>query len=75
MNTPWHDIYETPDCTLYLGDCLDVLLHLEGAADMLFGPFGLVLEDMKPVPFIPVKGALGLFKWKENVEGVDHVRL
>ena len=36
MNTPWHDIYETPDCTLYLGDCLDVLLHLEGAADMLF---------------------------------------
>jgi hypothetical protein len=39
------------------------------------GPHGLVLEDVKPVPFIPVKGALGLFKWKKNLEGVDHVRL
>jgi hypothetical protein len=56
MNTPWHDIYETPDCTLYLGDCLDV--------------FGLVLKDMKPMPFIPVKGALGLFKWKKNLKEV-----
>ncbi|MBM2293780.1 hypothetical protein JQX09_17775 [Sulfitobacter pseudonitzschiae] len=29
-----------------------------------FGPFGLVLKDVQPVPFIPVKGALGLFRWR-----------
>lgn len=33
-----------------------------------FGPFGLVLANVQPVPFIPVKGALGLFKWKEKRE-------
>ena len=33
-----------------------------------FGPFGLVLTNVHPVPFIPVKGALGLFKWKEKME-------
>jgi len=32
-----------------------------------FGPFGLVLENVQPVPFIPVKGMLGLFKWKERI--------
>ncbi|OAN76677.1 hypothetical protein A8B82_14860 [Sulfitobacter sp. EhC04] len=31
-----------------------------------FGPYGLVLENIQPVPFIPVKGALGLFRWKER---------
>lgn len=25
------------------------------------------LSIRQPVPFIPVKGALGLFKWKRNV--------
>tara|TARA_R110002126_G_scaffold290704_4_gene448315 strand:- start:16387 stop:16839 length:453 start_codon:yes stop_codon:yes gene_type:complete len=29
-----------------------------------FGPFGLVLKNVQPVPFIPVKGALGLFRWQ-----------
>ena len=32
-----------------------------------FGPFGLVLENVQPVEFIPVKGALGLFNWKERL--------
>lgn len=32
-----------------------------------FGPFGLVLENVKPVDFIPVKGALGLFDWRKNL--------
>lgn len=39
-----------------------------------FGPFGLVLANVQPVPFIPVKGALGLFKWKEKMEGQDGKR-
>jgi hypothetical protein len=31
------------------------------------GPFGIVLENVQPVEFVPVKGALGLFNWKQNV--------
>jgi len=31
-----------------------------------FGPYGLVLENVQPVTFIPVKGALGLFKWRDR---------
>jgi hypothetical protein len=33
-----------------------------------FGPFGLVLTNVQPIPFIPVRGALGLFQWKRNLE-------
>lgn len=32
-----------------------------------FGPYGLVLENVQPVEFIPVKGALGLFDWRKNL--------
>lgn len=33
-----------------------------------FGPYGFVLANPKPVEFIPVKGALGFFDWRKNVE-------
>jgi len=29
-----------------------------------FGPYGFVLRNVRPVPFIPVKGALGFFDWR-----------
>ncbi|MFG1255929.1 ASCH domain-containing protein [Xanthobacter flavus] len=32
-----------------------------------FGRFGLVLEEVEPLPFIPLKGALGLFDVPEGV--------
>lgn len=32
-----------------------------------FGPYGLVLENVQPVDFIPVKGALGLFDWRKKL--------
>ncbi|MCD2181609.1 hypothetical protein [Rhizobium sp. GN54] len=32
-----------------------------------FGPVGLVLKDTQPVAFIPVKGALGFFEWRQRV--------
>ena len=32
-----------------------------------FGPNGLVLADVEPLPFIPLKGALGLFDVPEGV--------
>lgn len=31
------------------------------------GRYGFVLANQRPVPFIPCKGALGFFKWKERV--------
>ena len=34
-----------------------------------FGPYGIVLCNVQPVPFIPVKGALGFFDWRRNLEG------
>ena len=33
-----------------------------------FGPYGLALKNVKPVDFIPVRGALGLFNWRKNLE-------
>ncbi|WP_029554815.1 ASCH domain-containing protein [Xanthobacter sp. 91] len=32
-----------------------------------FGRYGLVLEEVEPLPFIPLKGALGLFDVSEGV--------
>ncbi|MFG1226076.1 ASCH domain-containing protein [Xanthobacter wiegelii] len=32
-----------------------------------FGPNGLVLADVEPTPFVPLKGALGLFDVPEGV--------
>lgn len=48
--------------TAVITDCIE-----ESEDPWFFGPFGLVLEDVQPVPFIPVKGALGLFQWKNNL--------
>lgn len=31
------------------------------------GPYGLVLANARPIPFIRARGALGFFKWKERV--------
>lgn len=37
------------------------------ASPWFFGPNGLVLADVEPLPFIPFKGALGLFDVPEGV--------
>lgn len=31
------------------------------------GRYGFVLANQRPVPFIPVKGALGFFDWRQNI--------
>lgn len=31
------------------------------------GRYGFVLANQRPAPFIPCKGALGFFKWKDRV--------
>lgn len=31
-----------------------------------FGPYGFVLRNARPVPFIPCRGALGFFRWEAS---------
>ena len=37
-----------------------------------FGPYGFVLRNVQAVDFIPVKGALGFFDWRKNLEGAGN---
>lgn len=46
--------------TVEIVDCVD-----EDPSPWFFGEFGFVLKNAKPLPFRPLKGALGFF----NVEG------
>ena len=48
--------------TAEIVDCVE-----QSDSPWFFGPFGLVLENIKPVEFVPVKGALGLFNWRMNL--------
>ena len=34
-----------------------------------FGCYGFVLRNPRQVPFVPVKGALGFFRWRELIGG------
>jgi hypothetical protein len=43
-------------------DCID-----SSDDPWFFGPHALVLENVKPIDFIPVRGALGLFNWRNNL--------
>jgi hypothetical protein len=49
--------------TAEIVDCIEA-----SDSPWFFGPYGLVLRNVQPVPFIPVKGALGLFRWRKNLE-------
>jgi len=33
-----------------------------------FGRYGFVLQNARPVEFVPVKGALGFFDWQRNID-------
>lgn len=35
-----------------------------------FGRYGFVLRNARPVDFIPVRGALGFFNWRDQMPGV-----
>ncbi|WP_406646950.1 ASCH domain-containing protein [Aliisedimentitalea scapharcae] len=52
--------------TAEIVDCIEI-----SNSPWFLGPYGLVLRNVTPVPFIPVKGALGLFRWRENLEQVS----
>lgn len=44
-------------------DCVEV-----SDSEWFVGRYGFVLANPKPVEFIPVKGALGFFDWRKNLE-------
>ncbi len=44
-------------------DCVEV-----SQSPWFFGRYGFVLQNARPVDFIPVKGALGFFDWRANLE-------
>lgn len=48
--------------TVEIIDCV-----AESMSPWFFGRFGFVLRNVRPTEFIPVKGALGLFKWRDNI--------
>lgn len=39
----------------------------ESSSPWFFGRYGFVLADVRAVPFIPVKGALGFFEWRARL--------
>ncbi|NSZ47986.1 hypothetical protein G6L63_08670 [Agrobacterium vitis] len=49
--------------TAEIVNCVD-----RSASLWFFGTFGFVLRNVQPVEFIPVKGALGFFEWRKNLE-------
>lgn len=44
-------------------DCVEA-----SASPWFFGSYGFVLRNARPVDFIPVKGALGFFDWRKQLE-------
>lgn len=43
-------------------DCVEA-----SASPWFMGRYGFVLANVRPVPFITVRGALGFFNWRENL--------
>jgi hypothetical protein len=41
----------------------------EAADPWFFGPLALTIADARPVKFVPCKGALGFFRWREAPAG------
>ncbi|QMV03986.1 ASCH domain-containing protein [Devosia sp. D6-9] len=46
-------------------DIVDVVTG--SASPWFFGQYGFVLANASPVPFIPVKGKQGFFRWRERL--------
>lgn len=69
--TRWHGVCAAP-YRLDRGGIIGVAEIADCVTDSespwFFGRYGFVLRNMRPVPFIPVKGALGLFDWRANPE-------
>lgn len=66
----WHGVTAAPHRLDYGGiigvaeivDCVEA-----SESPWFFGRFGFVLRNARAVPFIPVKGALGFFRWEAHL--------
>lgn len=48
----------------------EIVACVEASSSPWFmGRYGFVLANVRPVPFIPVKGALGFFDWRKSLGG------
>ncbi|MGE0426227.1 MAG: hypothetical protein AB7O88_28465 [Reyranellaceae bacterium] len=47
-----------------VGEIADAVTALD--SDWFVGPYGLVVRNARPVPFVPCLGALGFFRWRER---------
>lgn len=47
-------------------EIVDVVTAMD--SPWFFGRYGFVLKDPQPCEFIPVKGALGFFDWRKNLD-------
>lgn len=47
-------------------DCVDA-----SESPWFMGRYGFVLRNVRPVPFIPVKGALSFFNWKSRIVALE----
>jgi len=64
----------TADCLGYGGiiGVADIVDCVEASASpWFFGRYGFVLRNVRPVEFIPVKGALGFFDWRKRMPSND----
>lgn len=67
----WHGVCAAPD-RLERGGIIGVA-EIVGCIDRsdspwFFGRYGFVIRNPQPVSFIPVRGELGFFDWRKNVD-------
>ncbi len=67
-NADWDHFNEVGKCLGGIVGVADIIDCVERSDNPWFvGRYGFVLANQRPVPFIPVKGALGFFDWRERI--------
>lgn len=69
MMTRGLDIPDPPDLGGIVGIATLARVVCKSRDSWFEGPFGWALEDVRPLPFVPLRGNLGLFRVPEAVLG------
>ena len=66
----WHGVTASPQRMMF-GGIIGVadIVDCVGASESpwFFGRYGFVLKNARPVEFVPVRGALGFFDWRNGL--------
>lgn len=67
----WHGLCAAPYCLerggiIGVAEVVDCVIASE--SPWFFGRFGFVLQNARPVDFIPLRGELGFFDWRKNAK-------